>query len=58
MSIKDQLRPLRVRATRRRSRTVRWLALVAAATAAVAGVIVGVTLTGQKAGQQPVGQLR
>jgi hypothetical protein len=57
MSIKDQLRPLRVRATRRRSRTVRWLALVAAATAAVAGVIVGVTLTGQKAGQQPVGQL-
>jgi hypothetical protein len=57
MSIKDQLRPLRVRATRHRSRTVRWLALVAAAAAAVAGVIVGVTLTGQKAGQQPIGQL-
>jgi hypothetical protein len=41
----DSVRPLRAPRPRRRSRTVRWLAPVAAA-AAVAGLIVGVTVAG------------
>lgn len=41
----ESIRPLRVPTPRRRSRTVRWLAPVAA-TAAVAGLIVGVTVAG------------
>jgi hypothetical protein len=52
----DSIRPLRVPPPRRRPRTVRWLAPVAAA-AAVAGVIVAVTVAGHKTGQQPVSQL-
>jgi hypothetical protein len=55
----DSLRPLRVPPPRRRFRTVRWLAPVTAA-AAVAGLVVGVTVAGHSAGQpgrhQPVSQ--
>jgi hypothetical protein len=46
----DSIRPLRVPAVRRRSRAVRWLAPVAAV-AAVIGVIVGVSVASQPAGQ-------
>jgi hypothetical protein len=56
-NIKDQPHPLRVTSKRHRSTTVRRFALVAAAAAAVAGVIVGVTITGHKVGRQPTGQL-
>jgi hypothetical protein len=52
----ESIRPLRVPPPRRQSKTVRWLAPVAAA-AAVAGLIVGVTVTGHKAAQQPAVQL-
>jgi hypothetical protein len=50
----ESIRPLRVSPKRRRSRTVRWLAPIAAA-AAVAGLIVGATITGRATGQQPAG---
>jgi hypothetical protein len=46
----DSIRPLRVPAVRRRSRVVRWLAPVAAV-AAVVGVITGVSVASQPAGQ-------
>ncbi len=52
----ESLRPLRIPPPRRRARAVRWLAPVAAA-AAVAAVIVGVTVAGHKTGQQPLNQL-
>jgi hypothetical protein len=49
---RESIRPLRVPAPRRQSRTVRWLAPVAAA-AAVAGLIAGVTIAGHNAGKVP-----
>jgi hypothetical protein len=49
---KESIRPLRVPAPGRQSRTVRWLAPVAAA-AAVAGLIAGVTIAGHNAGKVP-----
>jgi len=48
----DSIRPLRVPEPRRQSRTVRWLAPLAAA-AAIAGVIAGVTIAGRGAGNLP-----
>jgi hypothetical protein len=45
----DSIRQLRVPAPRRQSRTVRWLAPVAAA-AAIAGLIAGVTIAGHNTG--------
>jgi hypothetical protein len=49
---RESIRPLRVPAPRRQSRTVRWLAPVAAA-AAVAGLIAGVTIAGHNTGTVP-----
>jgi hypothetical protein len=46
----ESVKPLRQPAVRRRARVVRWLAPVAAV-AAVVGVILGVSLAGQPAGQ-------
>ncbi len=48
----ESIRPLRIPPPRRRARTVRWLAPVAAA-AAVAGLILGLTVAGQSATQPP-----
>jgi hypothetical protein len=48
----ETIRPLRVPAPRRRARTARWLAPVAAATAVVA-VVAGVTLVGRSARNRP-----
>jgi hypothetical protein len=51
----ESVRPLRVPTTPRRSRTIRWLAPVAAM-AAVISVITGVSLAGPPGGQRPANQ--
>jgi hypothetical protein len=51
----ESIRPLRVPPPRRQSRTVRWLAPVAAA-AAVAGLVAGLTIGGHSAGRVPYAQ--
>ena len=51
----ESIRPLRIAAPRRQSRTARWLAPVAAA-AAVAGLIAGVTIASHNTGKAPYPQ--
>ena len=51
----DRVRPLRMPAPRRRSRTIRWLAPLTAA-AAVAGIISGVAIAGHSNNHRPAPQ--